>query len=377
LTTYQNGRLPDSVLTSTFLGGRLRKDAADSANRMSTAFALEMGEFLMAVSPKDTYRDYATQVEAKKNVGRLAATPGTSNHGWGVAVDFANGMNSWTSAAQKWFAKNGAKYGWVTPDWASNPKNPYHKNEPWHKEYNPSLDRMKKAPKIEAHRGSSLGLGSRGKAVEDLQRALNKVVHSKYKVVVDGDYGLKTTLAVLKYQQSMGLTLNGKVGKQVNDALAGKKVNTPKPGKKPKPSAKKRKPKTPPTLRRGSKSTPMGWVGAVQWRVGSVRDGVYGANTERDVKKFQRSHGLVDDGVVGPRTWVAMLYGKNAVAPGDRGTARVLIVQLLAGVTNDAIYGRGTVTAVKEMQRYLGVEPDAHVGQNTRKALLSHLTKGK
>jgi hypothetical protein len=146
-------------------------------------------------------------------------------------------------------------------------------------------------------------------------------------------------------------------------------TNRPKPVK-----PGKTKPKTPPTLRVGSKSTRNGWVGAVQWRVGAVRDGIYGKGTERDVKAFQRKQGLPATGVVDARTWVALLYGKDAVGPGDR-TARALIVQLLVGATADAIYGDGTKARVESMQRYLGVTPDGYVGRETRQALLSLWTK--
>ncbi|MBI5868179.1 MAG: peptidoglycan-binding protein [candidate division Zixibacteria bacterium] len=36
-------------------------------------------------------------------------------------------------------------------------------------------------------------------------------------------------------------------------------------------------------------------------------DGLFGRNTEDAVMRFQRAHGLVDDGVVGPVTWAALL----------------------------------------------------------------------
>jgi zinc D-Ala-D-Ala carboxypeptidase len=46
----------------------------------------------------DSYRDYATQVRLRaewcaQNKCYMAATPGTSNHGWGCAIDVANGRD--------------------------------------------------------------------------------------------------------------------------------------------------------------------------------------------------------------------------------------------------------------------------------------------
>jgi peptidoglycan hydrolase-like protein with peptidoglycan-binding domain len=155
-------------------------------------------------------------------------------------------------------------------------------------------------------------------------------------------------------------------------AHAGKPATPPKPVK-----PGKTKPKTPPTLRVGSKTTKNGWVGAVQWRVGAVRDGIYGKGTEKAVRAFQKSQGLPVTGVVDARTWVALLYGKDAVSPGDKGTARVLLVQLIVGADADAIYGAGTRARVENVQRYLGVTPDGYVGRETRQALLAHYTKGK
>ena len=152
-------------------------------------------------------------------------------------------------------------------------------------------------------------------------------------------------------------------------AHAGKPAKPVKPGKT--------KPKTPPTLRVGSKTTKNGWVGAIQWRVGAVRDGIFGKGTEKAVRAFQKKRGLTVDGIVGPRTWVAALYGKDAVSPGDKGTARVLLVQLIVGADADAIYGAGTRARVENVQRYLGVDADGYVGRDTRRALLAHYTKGK
>jgi peptidoglycan hydrolase-like protein with peptidoglycan-binding domain len=55
-----------------------------------------------------------------------------------------------------------------------------------------------------------------------------------------------------------------------------------------------------PTLRRGAFGE---LVRIVQVRCGVEADGIYGALTEAAVRRFQRAHGLVPDGIVGPRTW--------------------------------------------------------------------------
>jgi LAS superfamily LD-carboxypeptidase LdcB len=75
----------------------------------------------------DSYRSYESQVElaGRKGLysqGGLAATPGTSNHGWGLAVDL-----DLNPAAQQWMRDNGWRYGFVedTP------------REPWHWAYRP------------------------------------------------------------------------------------------------------------------------------------------------------------------------------------------------------------------------------------------------
>ena len=56
-------------------------------------------------------------------------------------------------------------------------------------------------------------------------------------------------------------------------------------------------------VRLGSKGVPVELVQAV---VGATVDGDFGAATERRVKAWQKAHNLLDDGVVGARTWKAM-----------------------------------------------------------------------
>lgn len=42
-------------------------------------------------------------------------------------------------------------------------------------------------------------------------------------------------------------------------------------------------------------------------------DGIFGPNTLREVRAFQASENLTADGIVGPQTWNALLYGKSSI----------------------------------------------------------------
>ncbi|WP_179258064.1 M15 family metallopeptidase [Enemella evansiae] len=50
-----------------------------------------------------------------------AATPGTSNHGWGLALDLAMGGGNHSSPTYRWLKENGPRYGFIdempTEDW--------------------------------------------------------------------------------------------------------------------------------------------------------------------------------------------------------------------------------------------------------------------
>jgi N-acetyl-anhydromuramyl-L-alanine amidase AmpD len=61
-----------------------------------------------------------------------------------------------------------------------------------------------------------------------------------------------------------------------------------------------------PTLRRGARGD---LVKELQTRAGIAADGIFGADTEAAVRRFQRDRGMVPDGIVGPKTWAALLGG--------------------------------------------------------------------
>lgn len=57
------------------------------------------------------------------------------------------------------------------------------------------------------------------------------------------------------------------------------------------------------TVRRGDNNS---IVGILQQKLGIHVDGQFGPKTEKAVRDFQKAHGLIVDGVVGPQTWGAL-----------------------------------------------------------------------
>lgn len=127
--TGANGQLDTSELCMLWDGvHELRADAAVAISEMDIAFKARFGADLCLT---DGYRTLASQRTLKYEKGGLAAVPGTSNHGWGLAVDLCSVE---TSGAQwQWLNENGAVYGWANPDWAKRGGSGPH--EPWHWEY--------------------------------------------------------------------------------------------------------------------------------------------------------------------------------------------------------------------------------------------------
>jgi LAS superfamily LD-carboxypeptidase LdcB len=62
----------------------------------------------------------------------LAAVPGTSNHGWGTAVDLCGGVEAFGTATHLWMLENAPAFGWFHPSWA---KPGGGRPEPWHWEF--------------------------------------------------------------------------------------------------------------------------------------------------------------------------------------------------------------------------------------------------
>jgi hypothetical protein len=127
---YPNGLIPPSALCPLGVAGHaLRCDAAAAWRAMSAAYRSAYGTPMCIT---DSYRGYASQVRLYGEKPALAAIPGTSNHGWGLAVDLCGGIDSYGSAQYAWMTANAGRFGFVHPTWA-DPGNG--REEPWHWEY--------------------------------------------------------------------------------------------------------------------------------------------------------------------------------------------------------------------------------------------------
>ncbi|MET9441016.1 peptidoglycan-binding protein [Streptomyces sp. NPDC006610] len=133
------------------------------------------------------------------------------------------------------------------------------------------------------------------------------------------------------------------------------------------------------TLRTGSTGDQ---VKAAQWllnaqgfNAGAV-DGQFGSGTAAAVRSFQTARGLSADGVVGARTWTALLSAgtRPVLSQGASGEAvqrlqRALTAALARTVSADGVFGATTGQAVRDYQGSRGLSVDGVVGAATWSAL--------
>jgi D-alanyl-D-alanine carboxypeptidase len=122
LRGYGNGRIPREALETIGIGQhRLATEAAQAFKAMRAAAAAEG----IDVGVTDSYRPYDEQVDLVRrkglySQGGYAAVPGTSPHGWGMAIDV-----DVTPDGLAWLRANAGRFGFVE----NVPR------EPWHWEY--------------------------------------------------------------------------------------------------------------------------------------------------------------------------------------------------------------------------------------------------
>ena len=128
---YANGFMPMSALCPLWgaPGHMLRADAAAAFNQLSRLHAATVGRPLCVT---DSYRTYGEQVSVYRRKPGLAAAPGTSEHGWGKAVDFCGGVERFGSHAFEWMKRNAGRFGFFHPAWAEPSGS---RPEAWHWEF--------------------------------------------------------------------------------------------------------------------------------------------------------------------------------------------------------------------------------------------------
>ena len=127
---YPNGLIPPSAMCPIGVGShQLRCDAAAAFRAMSAAYASSFGA---PICVTDSYRTYASQVRLYGEKPALAAVPGTSNHGWGLALDLCGGIQTFGTAPYAWMVANAGRFGFLHPTWADPGRG---REEPWHWEF--------------------------------------------------------------------------------------------------------------------------------------------------------------------------------------------------------------------------------------------------
>jgi len=162
--------------------------------------------------------------------------------------------------------------------------------------------------------------GSHGQAVKDLQAALKKAGFDPHGV--DGNFGPKTTAAVVAFQRSAGIVVDGRVGPQTWAALNARLAST------------STAPSSAPTLKQGAKGA---LVEKLQLRLvrhgfkpGPV-DGDFGTQTRTAVVAFQKAKGLPATGVVDASTWSKLEAAPTATTPTATGGDRAAAMQKMIG----------------------------------------------
>ena len=105
--------------------------AVSAANRRLDQLATRSSGLLSRLAAARD-RPLAEQVQVARATPDLAARPGRSNHGLGLAVDLCGGVQSFGTAAHLWMQHNAPLYGWYHPAWAEPSGS---MPEPWHWEY--------------------------------------------------------------------------------------------------------------------------------------------------------------------------------------------------------------------------------------------------
>ncbi|MFM9120867.1 MAG: peptidoglycan-binding domain-containing protein [Acidimicrobiaceae bacterium] len=142
-------------------------------------------------------------------------------------------------------------------------------------------------------------VGNRGEPVSQLQAALNTALglKKKQKLSTDGNYGKGTAGAVSKIEELNGLPVDGLADATVL-SLLGIDPTTFK-------------------LSQNSRHTSVATAQTALARVLKIKmkaDGIFGSGTAKQLKRFQKSVGLKQTGVIDRTTWLSLLAASATLA---------------------------------------------------------------
>lgn len=216
---YSNGHLPQSALApiTTAVNGEqayLRKDAAAAFMAMNAESERRYGVTLRVSSARTAYRSYAEQEFFwqlyRSGRGNLAAEPGTSNHGLGLAVDLA------TEQMRFIVDQLGAKYGF-SKAWSDAP------TEWWHIKWRAgTYPAVKPSTVVQRLAVSPIRRGIHSRDVRTIQVYLKRLGYLPDRFVVaskNGTYGPAAQRAVKTFQKHVGLPVDGVIGPKTFAAL--------------------------------------------------------------------------------------------------------------------------------------------------------------
>lgn len=249
--------------------------------------------------------------------------------------------------------------------------------------------------------GTVLREGSKGVDVQQLQYYLSVIATFQPQVstisTIDSRFGLQTERAVMSFQRAYGLIVDGIVGQATWNAIyaAYSRFNTTV-------TPDDLAPQYPGiAIKNGASGTSVQQIQQALNIVGQeytgipvlVEDGVFGAETERAVRRFQELFNLDVDGIVGVNTWNKLFEVSKAIQQGSRpsptfptfpgtllqsgsrGTDVRLIQERLnfiamyykniPTIVADGIYGPLTTNSVRAFQTMLGLSVDGIVGLQT------------
>ena len=278
-----------------------------------------------------------------------------------------------------------------------------------------NLRRADVAPTFQTYQGVPLRVGNVGNNVLEIQRWLNRIAQNYPSIpkipLTDGSFGRTTENAVKQFQRIFNLTPDGIVGeatwyairriyngvKRLSELYSEGITITEAERLFPYP------------LRLKDRGQP---VSIIQYYLKFLSrfnnslpdidvDGIFGQSTEDAVRTFQSEHNLTADGIVGERTWDAildeyqktinslpyeyksyssLLYPGYVITEGATGKAVEqlqtylnVISQNLAAVppvTVDGVYGPETISAVEAVQSLYGMPVTGYVGPLTWNAIV-------